>query len=389
MKPETKVIHAGRHPDDFLGAVNTPVYRTSTVICSSMAEWDSKQRQQTSFDEPELFYGRHGTPTTKSLQEAIAELEGGYKSFVYPSGVSACATAILAFTSADDHVLVPDSVYGPVRQIAGTLLKRFRINVEFYDPALGADIEKLFRPETRVVYTEAPGSMTFEMQDIPAIAEAAHRHGAIVVMDNTWASPLYFQPFTKGVDISVQAATKYIVGHSDVMMGIVTATEATYQRLKATTHELGLLASPDDCYLAQRGLRTLHVRLERHYQTGLRLAEFIARQPEVARVIHPALPGDPGHALWKRDFTGASGLFAFALHPALSHKRTAFVEALTLFGIGGSWGGYESLILPLNPVRSVHPDAHPGTLLRIHAGLESVDDLLADLERAFALIRQS
>ncbi|MDC9821289.1 cystathionine beta-lyase [Pectobacterium polonicum] len=389
MKPETKVIHAGRHPDDFLGAVNTPVYRTSTVICSSMAEWDSKQRQQTSFDEPELFYGRHGTPTTKSLQEAIAELEGGYKSFVYPSGVSACATAILAFTSADDHVLVPDSVYGPVRQIAGTLLKRFRINVEFYDPALGADIEKLFRPETRVVYTEAPGSMTFEMQDIPAIAEAAHRHGAIVVMDNTWASPLYFQPFTKGVDISVQAATKYIVGHSDVMMGIVTATEATYQRLKATTHELGLLASPDDCYLAQRGLRTLHVRLERHYQTGLRLAEFIARQPEVARVIHPALPDDPGHALWKRDFTGASGLFAFALHSALSHKRTAFVEALTLFGIGGSWGGYESLILPLNPVRSVHPDTHPGTLLRIHAGLESVDDLLADLERAFALIRQS
>lgn len=389
MKPETKVIHAGRHPDHFLGAVNTPVYRTSTVICESMAEWDNKQRQQKSFDEPELFYGRHGTPTSKSLQEAIAELEGGYKSLVYPSGVSACTTAILAFTSADDHVLVPDSVYGPVRQIADTLFKRFRINVEFYDPMLGADIEQLIRPETRVVYTEAPGSMTFEMQDIPAIAEVAHRYGAIVVMDNTWASPLYFQPFTKGIDVSVQAATKYIVGHSDVMMGIVTATEATYQRLKSTTHELGLLASPDDCYLAQRGLRTLHVRLERHYKTGLRLAEFISRQPEISHVMHPALPGSPGHDLWKRDFSGASGLFAFALHPELSHKRTAFVEALTLFGIGGSWGGYESLILPLNPVRTVHPEIHPGTLLRIHAGLESVDDLLADLEQAFALIRQS
>ncbi|ATA26203.1 cystathionine beta-lyase [Brenneria goodwinii] len=389
MKTETKVIHAGRHPEDFLGTVNTPVYRTSTVICDSMAEWESKQRQQTTFDEPELFYGRHGTPTSKTLQDAIAALEGGYKSFVYPSGVSACATAILAFASADDHVLVPDNVYGPVRQIAGSILKRFRINVEFYDPALGADIEKLFRPETRVVYTESPGSMTFEMQDIPAIAAVAHRHDAVVVMDNTWASPLYFQPFTKGVDISVQAATKYIVGHSDVMMGMITATQATYQRLKETTHELGLLASPDDCYLAQRGLRTLHVRLERHWKTGIRLAEFLARQPEVARVMHPVLPGDPGHALWKRDFTGASGLFAFEFRPELSAKRTAFVEALTLFCIGGSWGGYESLILPLNPVRSLHSDVHSGTLVRIHAGLESVDDLLADLEQAFVLIRQS
>ncbi|MDX5627477.1 MULTISPECIES: cystathionine beta-lyase [unclassified Brenneria] len=389
MKLDTQVIHAGRHPEDFLGAVNTPVYRTSTAVCNSMEEWDRKLRQQASVDEPDLFYGRYGTPTSKSLQEAIAELEGGYKSLVYPSGLSACATAILAFVSADEHVLIPDNVYGPLRQVARSLMQRFRIHVDFYDPAAGADIESLFRPETRLVYTEAPGSLTFEMQDIPAIADVAHRHNALVVMDNTWASPLYFQPFAKGVDISVQAATKYIAGHSDVMMGVVTATETTYPRLKSTTHELGLIASPDDCYLALRGLRTMPLRLERHWQTGIRLAEFIAGQPEVARVIHPALPGDPGYALWQRDFTGASGLFAFELRPEMAEKRSALVDALRLFGIGSSWGGYESLILPVNPLRSVHLQKHSGTLLRIHAGLENANDLIADLDQAFAFIRQS
>lgn len=389
MKKETRLIHAGRHPEDFLGAVNTPVFRTSTVICRSMDEWDSKQRQQASFNEPELFYGRHGTPTTKSLQSVIAELEGGYKTFVYPSGVSACVTAIMAFASAGDHVLIPDNVYGPVRQIAGTLFKRFGIVVEFYDPLLGAAIDALFRPQTRMVYTEAPGSMTFEMQDIPAIADVAHRHGAIVIMDNTWATPLYFQPFTKGVDVSIQAATKYIVGHSDVMMGTVTVNQDAYQPLKATTHELGLITSPDDCYLALRGLRTLHLRLERHWQSGLRLAEFIACQPEVARVLHPARPEDPGYAVWRRDFSGACGLFAFELRPEYSHLRAAFVDALTLFGIGGSWGGYESLILPMNPSRTVTQSAFTGGLLRIHAGLENADDLIADLARAFGLLRQS
>lgn len=387
MQTETNVVHAGRHPEDFLGAVNTPVYRASTVLSSNMAEWEAKHRQQASVNEPELFYGRHGTPTSKSLQEAVAELEGGYKSFVYPSGVAACVTAILAFAGAGDHVLVPDSVYGPVRRIAGTMFKRFKIEVEFYDPAIAANIETLIRPQTRVVYVEAPGSMTFEMQDIPAIAAKAHAHQAVVIMDNTWASPLYFQPFTKGVDVSIQAATKYIVGHSDAMLGITTTTEACYERLKAATLDLGQVASPDDCYLALRGLRTMALRLERHGQNGLRLAQFIAKQPEVARVMHPALAGDPGHALWQRDFTGTCGLFAFSLQPSLKHLRTPFIEALRLFGLGGSWGGYESLVMPIDPPRTIRPEQHVGTGLRIHAGLENVDDLLDDLEQAFCVIR--
>lgn len=339
MQPETRIIHAGRHPEEHKGAVNTPVYRTSTVISSSMAEWEEKHRRQAGQDEPDLFYGRHGTPTSKALQSAIAELEGGYRSFVFPSGVSACITAILAFTQSGDHVLVPDGVYGPVRRAAGTIFKRFGIEVEFYDPALGAGIERLMRPATRVVYTEAPASLTFEMQDIPAIAEVAHRHGAIVMMDNTWASPLYFKPFSKGVDISIQAATKYICGHSDIMMGVITTNENNYLQLKQTTLDLGQVASPDDCYLAMRGLRTMAVRLQRHGENGVAIAKWLQERPEVAAVLHPALPQDPGHELWKRDFLGTSGLFGFTLKPDYAPARSLFIDALKEFALGGSWGG--------------------------------------------------
>jgi cystathionine beta-lyase len=386
MKDDTRIVHAGRHPENFQGAVNTPVYRTSTVISQNMDEWDRKHREQASTHEPDLFYGRHGTPTSKALQEAMAELEGGFKSFVYPSGVSACVTAILAFAGQGDHVLVPDSVYGPVRRISGTMFKRFGIEVEFYDPAIGTGIEARMRPQTRVVYTEAPGSMTFEMQDIPAIAAVAHRHGAVVVMDNTWATPLLYRAFDHGVDISVHAATKYVTGHSDAMLGVATTTEACYERLKAATLDLGQVASPDDCYLALRGLRTLGVRLKQQGGAAIRIAEWLETRPEVAQVMSPALPGDLGHAIWKRDFLGASGLFAFALKPEFAGSRRGFIDALKLFALGGSWGGYESLVMPIDPPRTVTQYAHPGAGVRLHVGLEDVDDLIADLDRAFAAV---
>jgi len=386
MKDDTRIIHAGRHPENFRGAVNTPVYRTSTVISQNMDEWDRKHREQASIHEPDLFYGRHGTPTSKALQEAMAGLEGGFKSFVYPSGVSACVTAILAFAGQGDHVLVPDSVYGPVRRISGTMFKRFGIEVEFYDPGIGSAIEARMRPQTRVVYTEAPGSMTFEMQDIPAIAAVAHRHGAVVVMDNTWATPLLYRAFDHGVDVSVHAATKYVTGHSDAMLGIATTTEACYERLKAATLDLGQVASPDDCYLALRGLRTLGVRLKQQGSAAIRIAEWLETGPQVAQVMSPALPSDPGHAIWKRDFLGASGLFAFAFKPEFAGQRRNFIDALNLFALGGSWGGYESLVMPIDPPRTVTQYAHPGAGVRLHVGLEDVDDLIADLDHALAAV---
>lgn len=386
MKDDTRIVHVGRHPEKFSGAVNVPVYRTSTVISQNMDEWDRKHQEQASTHEPELFYGRHGTPTSKALQEAMAELEGGFKAFVYPSGVSACVTAIMAFAGQGDHVLVPDSVYGPVRRIAGTMFKRFGIEVEFYDPLIGGGIEALMRAETRVVYTEAPGSLTFEMQDIPAIAEVAHRRGAVVIMDNTWATPLLFRAFEHGVDVSVHAATKYVTGHSDTMIGIATANEACYERLKAATLDLGQVASPDDCYLALRGLRTMGVRLTRQGQSAIEIAGWLAQRPEVARVMSPALPGDLGHALWKRDFLGASGLFSFVLAPQLAGARRLFIDTLELFALGGSWGGYESLVMPVDPPRSVNEYAYLGATIRLHVGVEDPGDLKADLENAFGVI---
>ncbi|MBS7706337.1 cystathionine beta-lyase [Chelatococcus asaccharovorans] len=386
MKNDTRIVHAGRHPEDFKGAVNVPVYRTSTVIARNMDEWDRKHREQASTNEPDLFYGRHGTPTSKALQQAMAELEGGFRSFVYPSGVSACVTAIMAFAGQGEHVLAPDSVYGPVRRISGTMFKRFGIETEFYDPRIGEDIEALVRPTTRVIYVEAPGSLTFEMQDIPAIAAVAHRHGAVVVMDNTWATPLLFRAFDHGVDVSVHAATKYVTGHSDTMLGVVTANEACYERLKAATLDLGQTASPDDCYLALRGLRTMGVRLARQGQAATELAAWLASRPEVERVMSPALPDDPGHAIWKRDFLGASGLFAFALKPDLAKFRREFIDALKLFALGGSWGGYESLVMPIDPPRTVTRYAYSNAGIRLHVGLEDPDDLKDDLAQAFGLI---
>jgi len=388
MHDDTKAVHAGRHPERFEGAVNPPVFHASTILSATLAEWDRKKADRAR-DVPGTYYGRLGTPTTHALEEALAALEGGYRTALVPSGLAACTTALLAFVEQGAHILVPDSVYGPTRNFATRFLTRFGVETTFYDPAAGAGIAALVRASTRVIFLESPGSLTFELQDVPAICAVARARGIVTMMDNTWATPLYCKPLALGVDVSIQAATKYVVGHSDAMLGAITASESAWPRVKAAHGELGHSAGPDDAYLAQRGLRTMAVRLARHWETGVRLAEWVARQAEVERVLHPALPGDPGHALWKRDFTGASGLFGVVLKPVGGKAFAALVDGLELFGLGASWGGYESLVMPIYPgeIRTATKWASPGPCFRIHAGLEHPDDLTADLAAGFARLR--
>jgi cystathionine beta-lyase len=377
-KQHTTLAHAGRDPARFDGFVNTPVYRGSTVLYPTL-ECIEKDAQDFS-------YGRLGTPTVEALQSALIELEGGDATLLTPSGLSAISTVLLAFASSGDHILVADSVYRPTRRFCDNVLKRLGVSTTYYYPCIGAGIADLITDKTKLVFTESPGSQTFEMQDIPAIADAAHARGVVVVMDNTWATPLYFKPFAHGVDVSIHAATKYIVGHADAMLGVITTNAATTARVAKTHDELGLCPGPEDVYLALRGLRSLHVRLERHQQTGLALADWLAAHPEVDRVLHPARPNDPGYALWQRDFTGASGLFSIVLKPTSGNALAAMLDDLELFGMGYSWGGYESLILPFDPrrYRSVTTWDAKGPALRLHAGLEHIDDLKADLEAGFA-----
>src|SRR5260221_9408106 len=389
MREETTVVHSGLHPEQHHGAVNPPVFHASTILSETVAAC-RRRRQNWILGQPGTCYGRLGTPTIEALQEAIAALEGGPRTVVSPSGLAACAGALLAFLSAGDHLLMSDTVYGPTRNFAKGILRRFGVSTAFCDPLAGASIESLIRPETRVIYVESPGSLTFEMQDVPAIAEAAHRRGITVIADNTWGTPLYFKPFAHGVDVSVQSATKYIVGHSDAMLGAITCTKEAWPKLRRSTHELGQTAGPDDVYLGQRGLRTLAVRLKQHWEAGMALAGWIARQSEVERVLHPALPGDPGHAIWKRDFTGACGLFGVVLKEGVTDRALcAMIDGLELYGIGSSWGGFESLIVPFDPreTRSATQWPHKGPCFRIHAGLENVEDLIADLEAGFERLR--
>ncbi len=389
MREETQVVHSGLHPERHQGAVNPPVFHASTILSESVEEYRRK-RKDWQQDIPGTYYGRFGTPTMEALQEAIAALEGGHRCLLYPSGLAACAGALLAFLSAGDHLLLSDSVYGPTRNLARGLLKRFGVSTTFFDPLLGRGIESLIQPNTRVIYLESPGSLTFEVQDVPAIAEIARRRGITTVIDNTWATPLYFKPLAHGVDVSVQSATKYIVGHSDAMLGAISCTKEAWPKLRSSTYELGQTAGPDDVYLGQRGLRTLAVRLKQHWDTGVALAEWIARQPEVERVLHPALPGDPGHAIWKRDFTGASGLFGVVLKEGVTDRALcAMIDGLELYGIGSSWGGFESLIVPFDPreARSATQWPHRGPCFRVHAGLENVEDLIADIEAGFRRLR--
>jgi cystathionine beta-lyase len=374
----TRLVHAGREPARHHGFVNTPIYRGSTILFPTVAALEANDQAFT--------YGRLGTPTVRALEEAIAELEGGHRTLLTPSGLSAIVTSLLAFAAAGDEVLVVDSIYRPARRFCDNVLKRLGVTITYYDPLIGADIERLITKKTKVVFTESPGSQTFEVQDIPAIAKTAHAAGAVVILDNTWATPLYFKPFEHGADVSIQAATKYIVGHADAMLGAVTATEAASGVIAKTHEDLGLCTGPEDVYLGLRGLRSLGVRLERHQRSALEMARWLSERPEVARVIHPGLPSDPGHALWKRDFTGASGLFSIVLKPVPHERLAAMLDGLSLFGMGYSWGGFESLILPFDPsaYRTATRWQVEGPALRLHIGLEDVEDLKADLDAGFA-----
>lgn len=378
MKRDTVLVTAGRDPEANHGVVNPPVYHASTILFPTVAALEAGERAR----HDTVFYGRYGTPTTFALEQAVAAVEGGYRTVAVASGKAAVLCALIAFLKAGDHVLVVDSVYAPTRALCARLLARFGVETTFHDPLIGAGLADLIRPETRVVFAESPCSLSFEVQDIPAIAAAAHEAGCVMILDNTWASPLFFKPFDHGVDVSVQAGTKYIVGHSDAMLGLITTTEAVHAQVREAAAELGAPPGPDDCYLAQRGLRTLAVRLERHMETGLKLARWLNQRPEVARVMHPGLEGDPGHALWQRDFEGASGLFGVVLQPGPKEAIAAMLDGMELFKMGYSWGGYESLIVPTYPARArsaTQWDA-PGPSLRLHAGLEDADDLIADLE---------
>jgi cystathionine beta-lyase len=375
--PETKVTSLGRMSRDHFGAVNTPVYRASTILFPDVASLKPGAQRYT--------YGRRGTPTSQSLEEAIGALEGSAQVVLVPSGLNAVTTALLSVVASGDHLLVTDSAYGPTRQFCDTILKRMGVETSYYAPT--ADIAPLLKQNTRAVFCESPGSLTFEIQDIPAIARAAHAHGASVLMDNTWATPLLFDAHGHGVDLSIQAGTKYLGGHADVTIGYVSANESHAARLKETHGNLGLHASGDDCFLALRGLRTLAVRLKRHQETALALSQWLAARPEVSRVLYPAIAGDPGHEIWKRDFKGASGLFALELKPVSEKAVAAFVDGLCHFGIGYSWGGYESLILPCHIHRSAQPFAAKGPILRIHAGLEDAGDLIADLNSGFERLK--
>jgi cysteine-S-conjugate beta-lyase len=380
-KDLTRLVHAGREPARQHGFVNTPIYRGSTVIFPTVAALEANDQAFT--------YGRLGTPTVRALEEAIAELEGGYRTLLTPSGLSAIATSLLAFLAAGDELLIVDSVYRPARRFCDNVLNRLGVTITYYDPRIGADIARLITKKTKVVFTESPGSQTFEVQDVPAIAKAGHAAGAVVILDNTWATPLYFKPFAHGADVSIQAATKYIGGHADIMLGAITMNERSSAAIAKTHEDLGLCTGPEDVYLGLRGLRSLGVRLERHQRSALEIARWLAERPEVARVIHPGLPSDSGHALWKRDFTGASGLFSIVLKPASHESLAAMLDGLELFGMGYSWGGFESLILPFDPraYRTATTWQAEGPAVRLHIGLEDVDDLKADLDAGFARLR--
>ena len=386
---DTVLTHAGGTPKDRHGAVNPPVYRASTILFPTVAEWEASREHSRRFDV--VRYGQLGTPTTFALEEAIAKLEGGYRAMLLPSGLAAATTALLALLKSGDHLLMTDSAYAPTRHFCKAILSKFGITTTFYEPCIGAGIAELIRPETRVVFVESPGSITFEVQDIPAIAEATHARGAVVVMDNTWATPYFFPGMQLGVDVSIIAATKYIGGHADVMLGTITTTEPLYDRVRSMVAELGYCVSSDVAFLALRGLRTLGIRMERHQQSTMRVAEWLAGRPEVQRVVYPALSSDPSHELWKRDFTGASGLFGVVLEKSTKVQVDALLNALELFGMGASFGGFESLAIPMNPkpFRSASRWKVDGPYLRLHVGLEDADDLIEDLERGLVKFRDA
>jgi len=379
LKAETTLVIAGRDTRAQKGFVNPPVVHGSTVLYPTAEDLHAHRS--------EFQYGRRGTPTTKALQEALMALEGPQCAGVgiAPSGLSAITTTLLAVLKAGDHLLVCDNAYRPTRNFCDGLLKGYGVETTYFDPLIGAGIAERFKPNTKAVLVEAPGSQSFEMPDIPAIASVAHARGALVIDDNTWATPLFHRSLDQGVDISIQAATKYIGGHSDIMFGTISANAEAWPQISEAIRLLGVCAGPDDVFLALRGLRTLAVRLAQHHRSALEMARWLATRPEVVRVLHPALESDPGHAIWKRDFTGASGLFSIVLKHKPQKAVDALLDTVKLFGMGYSWGGFESLVIPFDcaDYRTATKWAPGGPTLRLHIGLENVEDLKADLERGF------
>ena len=377
----TALTQLGRNPGAYSGFVNMPIFRGSTVLFPNAEALESRDVEYT--------YGRPSNPTTRALETALTELEGGARTFLAPSGLAAVSTVLLAFARAGGHMLISDSVYAPTRRFAERVLRRMGVHVEYYDPLIAGGIAALIKPETSLIFTESPGSQTFEVQDIPAICVAAKAAGVPVAMDNTWATPLYFNAISHGVSVSIQSATKYIVGHADALLGAITCDEGTASTVASTHEALGLCANGEDCFLALRGLRTLPMRLERHWQSGLAIAEWLQTRDEVQSVLHPALPGSVGYELWRRDFKGATGLFSVILKPYEKAHVKRFLNSLRIFGMGYSWGGFESLIVPFDCVstRTATAWQSVGPALRLHIGLEDVGDLKRDLQRGFAALK--
>ncbi|MBJ7015525.1 cystathionine beta-lyase [Vibrio cholerae] len=387
---KTRLVTAGRNKKWTLGVVNPPVQRASTVVFDTVAQ---KNQAAINRANKTLFYGRRGTTTHFAFQEAMVEIEGGAGCVLYPCGAAAITNAILSFVAQGDHILMVDTCYEPTRDFCEKVLKKLGVSTTYYDPMLGEGIRELIQPNTKVLFTESPGSLTMEVQDIPTLSRIAHEHDIVVMLDNTWAAGVLFSPFEHGVDISIQAATKYIVGHSDVMLGTAVANEKCWAQLREHSYLMGQYASPDDVYMAMRGLRTLDVRLRQHEQNSLQIAQWLQTRPEVDHVRHPALATCPGHEFFERDFTGGNGLFSFVLKTTHPEATTALLDGMQHFSMGFSWGGFESLILAHEPkafasLRSVANPHFCGTLIRVHIGLEDVEDLIAELEAGFTRYNQ-
>jgi cystathionine beta-lyase len=381
LRGRTRLVHLGHDSEQSQGFINLPPFRGSTVLYPDVATLKSRAQRYT--------YGTHGTPTTDALCSAWSDIAGAAGTVLVPTGLAAIVVALMTALSAGDHLLMTDSAYGPSRTFANKTLKRMGIETTYYDPCIGPGIAALMRPNTRAVLTESPGSQTLEIQDVPAIAEVAHARGACVIMDNTWATPLFFAPHAHGVDLAAEAGTKYLSGHSDLLLGLVSANEAWFKRLHRTVDLMAIPPGPEDVFLALRGLRTMELRLREAERQGLALARWLQGRPEVLSVIHPALPDHPGHAIWKRDFAGSSGLFSIVLKPASEAAVAAFLDGLELFGLGYSWGGYESLAVPFDcgPYRTATRFAPGGPAIRFNVGLEDIEDLKADLDRGFARLQ--
>jgi len=380
---ETRLLHMGSDPRQYHGFVNTPLYRGSTILYPTLESFLSRT--------PEYTYGRRGTPTISALETAITELEGGYHTALTSSGLAACAVSLLALASSGGHVLITDSVYQPVRTFSTRVLRRLGIEITYYDPRIGSEISELIQENTQLIYTESPGSQTFEIQDLPAICDAAKARSVPVLSDNTWASPLYLNPLKLGADVVIHAGTKYFGGHSDANLGSITTNEDYAKQIRQTHGDMGQCPGPEDVNLCLRGIRTLSIRLERHQAAALEMANWLAERPEVASVIHPAREDHRDHEIWKRDFTGSSGLFSIILHEASDAALGALLDNLELFGMGASWGGYESLVIPFDPApyRSATKWETSGRALRFHIGLEDIEDLKADLDAGFERLRSA